>query len=343
MILAMAQRGFGEVPPGTLPSVNGGKLISTGIQGIDDALGGNVALGSMLIVVDKGCSGACSVLTSHFVAEGVAHGHHCLWRAASVPPEGLETQLPRVRDPRGQRKGAERSQEIGEEGDELRIAWQYRRHLRQSMPLDDRAEPTAPGTRRTKRLCHKLEHSATMQREILESSPPKLLGPEAPLGSLPGMCAEHGEEAYGNGKVARWAIEVDPMSVFECGEDERSIVESVAELRRVAWEKGAALLVVVPAPCLSIGSVLRLAHKSEGVLEFEGIGDATQAESMLPNPKQAIALVRTRRVSPIAMAASPPDLLGQAVVMEIHRRQCTVVPLQQQPEGPSGTDDGIDF
>ena len=128
--------------PGTRPGPHGRALASTGVGDADALLGGGHALGSLAAFASDGASGHAEALFgAYFVAEGAATtGHRTCWvREGGGGRDAAMRTLPRraraTREGEARDEGAEATRET--KGDGLRIAWQYRRYLREGRSLDD--------------------------------------------------------------------------------------------------------------------------------------------------------------------------------------------------------------
>ena len=150
--------GAGESPPpvaaapgapaaGTRPGLYGQTLISTGLAEFDDLVGGGLPLGSVTLIGSYGANessrdvGHAGTFARYFVAEGVASGHRGLWMPPTSGARDVARALPRIVSPDD---AAARDDDDDDDGgaaaggdDGLRIAWQYRRYLRQGKALDD--------------------------------------------------------------------------------------------------------------------------------------------------------------------------------------------------------------
>ena len=149
------------VPGSTRPGLYGQTLVSFGLSDADDLFGGGVPLGSVVLIGadahdDSGrrdCGNA-STLVRYFLAEGVASNHAALWmppsevsrrtsgasgrsRAATLPRQTVRRAFDDDDDDDASKSKRKETRKEGSDDDGLRIAWQYRRYLRQGKALDD--------------------------------------------------------------------------------------------------------------------------------------------------------------------------------------------------------------
>lgn len=141
-------------PGSTRPGLYGQTLVSFGLSDVDDLLGGGLPLGSVVLIgsctTDDGANrdcGVASTLLKYFVAEGIASEHCTLWKPPRAMRRSHGKTLPKVIEAGDASKSddTDENKANGNAGgalkkyqdDGLRIAWQYRRYLRQGKSLDD--------------------------------------------------------------------------------------------------------------------------------------------------------------------------------------------------------------
>ncbi|KAJ1488135.1 PAXNEB protein-domain-containing protein, partial [Baffinella frigidus] len=176
-----APPGVGVSPAGIQPldsSLRGTKasvfskhvLTSTGLAGLDASLGGGLALGTVVCVVEDSPSAVHSVLLRHVVAQGLAHGQSVLLcqadgdaRLAETLPSPMAPQADEMWQPLydgghammvGKRAGHNPLTAVAD--DELRIAWRYKESMRAPVAQGP-ANGEAP-------FSHKLDLSKPLRR-----------------------------------------------------------------------------------------------------------------------------------------------------------------------------------
>ncbi|XP_065846056.1 elongator complex protein 4-like [Oscarella lobularis] len=108
------------LPRGTRLSVqNGQLLVSTGVPSVDQAIGGGLAVGTVLLIEEDAHSSYSEILLRYFFAEGVVSGHGAYVASGAVKSTGVELieTLPALCS------DTEKSQESK---DDMKIAWRYR-------------------------------------------------------------------------------------------------------------------------------------------------------------------------------------------------------------------------
>lgn len=206
------------LPGSTRPGLYGQTLVSFGLSDADDLFGGGVPLGSVVLIGadardDPGrrdCGNA-STLVRYFLAEGVASKHAALWmspgallgakksRAATLPREIVRRDDDEASDTKRDTTTGSRGTEKNQTDDDgLRIAWQYRRYLRQGKALDD----SRVGARGVGGLAAGV--SATGGSEVPGSNPGKNKNTGG-VRRLPSMCHAFDLTREAGGELARTA------------------------------------------------------------------------------------------------------------------------------------------
>ncbi|XP_053490514.1 elongator complex protein 4 isoform X2 [Ictalurus furcatus] len=111
--------------PGTKPSVHTGQLIvSSGVPSLDCALGGGLAVGSLLLIEEDEFDSYSHALLQYFLAEGVMSGHELFVASAQDHPDDIIKDLPSpLQDEDPDLKNAS-SSSPGQQ-DAMKIAWRY--------------------------------------------------------------------------------------------------------------------------------------------------------------------------------------------------------------------------
>ncbi|KAF4083541.1 hypothetical protein AMELA_G00143090 [Ameiurus melas] len=111
--------------PGTKPSVHTGQLIvSSGVPSLDCALGGGLAVGSLLLIEEDEFDSYSRALLQYFLAEGVMSGHELFVASAQDQPDDIIQNLPSpLQDEDPEFKNA--SSSSPDQQDAMKIAWRY--------------------------------------------------------------------------------------------------------------------------------------------------------------------------------------------------------------------------
>lgn len=135
---------------GLRPGLQNQVLVSSGLQDLDQILGGGLPLGSILLVLEDGTSHHHETILRYFLAEGVASGHSCFLagpRHVAKDQDAVAQWMPREGKP-GIKEAKEDAAEEEKTGADLRIAWQYRRYIKAKQ---DESDELAEEERRKKK------------------------------------------------------------------------------------------------------------------------------------------------------------------------------------------------
>ncbi|XP_053094065.1 elongator complex protein 4 isoform X5 [Pangasianodon hypophthalmus] len=111
--------------PGTKPSVHTGQLIiSTGVPSLDCALGGGLAVGSLLLIEEDESDSYSHALLQYFLAEGVMSGHELFVASAQDHPDDIVKDLPSPLQDEDPEFKTVSSSNLDQQ-DAMKIAWRY--------------------------------------------------------------------------------------------------------------------------------------------------------------------------------------------------------------------------
>ncbi|GFR40793.1 hypothetical protein Agub_g1410, partial [Astrephomene gubernaculifera] len=126
-------RRAGTADTGTRPGLHGQTLVSMGLVDLDRLLSGGLPLGSVLLVLEDASSGQHLNIIRYFISEGLACRQRVMWLTTSPPAGGAAAFLPADAAPSSQSKagGQGQSDQPQQQQPELRIAWQYKKYIRE--------------------------------------------------------------------------------------------------------------------------------------------------------------------------------------------------------------------
>ncbi|GAA6089784.1 elongator complex protein 4, partial [Tachysurus ichikawai] len=111
--------------PGTKPSVHTGQLIvSSGVPSLDCALGGGLAVGSLLLIEEDEFDSYSRTLLQYFLAEGVMSGHELFIASAQDHPDDIIKDLPSPLQDEDSGSKSVSSSNLDQQ-DAMKIAWRY--------------------------------------------------------------------------------------------------------------------------------------------------------------------------------------------------------------------------
>ncbi|GLC38028.1 hypothetical protein PLESTF_001436100 [Pleodorina starrii] len=105
-----------------------------GLVDLDRLLSGGLPLASVLLVLEDASSGQHLNLLRYFIAEGLACRQRVMWLTASPPPGGPGAFLPAEASPSQSSGSAADEGRAAQEQPELRIAWQYKKYIKDEQP-----------------------------------------------------------------------------------------------------------------------------------------------------------------------------------------------------------------
>lgn len=209
-------------PPATAPPAGvtvaacGARVVSSGIRGLNDQLGGGIPQGALTILIEDGATALHAHILAAFAADARAHAHPL---AIALPTLPAADFLSALQQPAPVPHTTERT----DDAPQLTIAWRYARDAPQRHV--DRATPATPR----------------------KDAPVSALGfPELGVAALIEGVRAHCARASRERAVAR--VVVGSLGALWCWDDIKGGMHAVlAALRKAAVDARAALVVTVPA------------------------------------------------------------------------------------------------
>ncbi|XP_060733332.1 elongator complex protein 4 [Tachysurus vachellii] len=145
--------------PGTKPSVHTGQLIvSSGVPSLDCALGGGLAVGSLLLIEEDEFDSYSRTLLQYFLAEGVMSGHELFIASAQDHPDDIIKDLPSPLQDGDPGPKTVSSSNLDQQ-DAMKIAWRY-----QNLPKVQTALSSSS------RFGHYYDLSKHMEQDLLQNT-----------------------------------------------------------------------------------------------------------------------------------------------------------------------------
>jgi len=351
-------------------------LASSGSADVDALTGGGLPLGSATCAGTDGCTTRGETLFGrYFLAEGVARGHRLCWVRASSGRRLGETKddddvddlrafIPRRVE--GKTTGDDEDEDAEDErkaDDGLRIAWQYRRYLKEGRALDD----SRVGTSQFIRGGNPGDGGSEATGAAKKTRKKSLRAPD--------MCASYDltreEDASRLEDVdlttARFWNDDDDVNVnswSECYAFVRDFIRETnakgdATLGRVLvqpetptddaeWAECASLvsalkslvygtnvvlmfvLSLIDAP-ERVGALIR--HSVDCAIDVQPLeGPTSEIESLLPEPQTCVGLVAVRKLQFQGAVVSPLSRMDRVYALQVRRKRMAIKPLQIRPE-----------
>jgi elongator complex protein 4 len=259
-------------------------VVSTGIQSLDDTLGGGLAVGSILLVEEDVNSSYGRLFVKYFIAEGIITGHEIFLSSADMLPQDIVQTLP---SPVSLDSSTKQVNKACSDDVELKIAWRYKHQL---MPSEYSTE-----------FGHYYDISQTMPTHLLDSASMTLFDPlqnkclpslnnqnvwpiNGKLSQL--LCSI--EKAISAGQyntkcsmqqrnVLRIALDMIGSTFWMTSDDtcaaDLSLSQFLCALRSLLRSCYAVCILTVPTGLHQLSQVLRLEHLSDFVVRLKSLND----------------------------------------------------------------------
>ena len=338
---------------------HGRALVSSGHGDADALLGGGHALGSLAACASDGASAHAEALFGAcFVAEGAATARHrtCWVRAGREGRAEATRTLPRrVVEREGERATTtdDRASEASEASDGLRIAWQYRRYLRQGRNLDDsgvgaaRATTTARTTKKRNLRAPDVCQTYDWTREEDEAT---LRDADVSFERFGGD--EGGDEGDGEGETDAWARCFEFVETFVRGLRDEEVGRVLVQpetprdegewaacarlaraLKGLVRETNVACVMILPLALAPARWGAMIRHVADCAIDVQPLeGPTSEIESLLPEPHLCVGLVAVRKLQFQGGVVSPLTRMDRVYALQMRRKRMAIKPLQIRPE-----------
>ena len=350
-------------------------LASSGSADVDALTGGGLPLGSATCAGTDGCTTRGETLFGrYFLAEGVARGHRLCWVCASSGRRLGETKdddgvddlrafIPRRIE--GKTTGDDEDEDAEDErkaDDGLRIAWQYRRYLKEGRALDDSrvgtsqfirggnsgdGGPEATGVaKKTRKKSLRAPDMCASYDLTREEDASRLEGVDlttARFWNDDDVDANSWSKCYafvrdfiretnakGDATIGRVLVQpetpTDDAEWAECA-------SLVSALKSLVYGTNVVLLFVLPlddAP-ERVGALIR--HSVDCAIDVQPLeGPTSEIESLLPEPQTCVGLVAVRKLQFQGAVVSPLTRMDRVYALQVRRKRMAIKPLQIRPE-----------
>ena len=334
---------------------HGRALVSSGHGDADALLGGGHALGSLAACASDGASAHAEALFGAcFVAEGAATARHrtCWVRAGREGRAEATRTLPRrVVEREGERATTtdDRASEASEASDGLRIAWQYRRYLREGRNLDDsgvgaaRATTTARTTKKRNLRAPDVCQTYDWTREEDEAT---LRDADVSFERF------GGDEGDGEGETDAWARCFEFVETFVRGLRDEEVGRVLVQpetprdegewaacarlaraLKGLVRETNVACVMILPLALAPARWGAMIRHVADCAIDVQPLeGPTSEIESLLPEPHLCVGLVAVRKLQFQGGVVSPLTRMDRVYALQMRRKRMAIKPLQIRPE-----------
>ena len=361
-------------------------LASSGSADVDALTGGGLPLGSATCAGADGCTTRGETLFGrYFLAEGVARGHRLCWVRAScgrrrrrlldrdddADVDDLRAFIPRRVE--GKTTGGDDDDDEGEDAEDerkaddgLRIAWQYRRYLKEGRALDDSRVGTSQFIRggnsgdggseaagmakKTRKKSLRAPDMCASYDLTREEDASRLVGVDLTTARLwNGDDDDHHvsvnswakcyafvrdfireTNAKGDATIGRVLVQpetpTDDAEWAECA-------SLVSALKSLVYGTNVVLMFVLPlidAP-ERVGALIR--HSVDCAIDVQPLdGPTSEIESLLPEPQTCVGLVAVRKLQFQGAVVSPLSRMDRVYALQVRRKRMAIKPLQIRPE-----------
>lgn len=365
---------------GTRAGLYSRTLISSGVADVDDLLGGGVPLGATCAFAGDDASVRCErVFACYGVAEGVASGHRVCWVRPGAREDAMRMVPRRVNDGdvarggsdvggdagQGRKDGKDAEKEEEEEDDGLRIAWQYRRYLKEGRALDDsrvgasqvvRAQPLSSSSAasvaskakklRAPDMCHrydatKEEDAGTLAAADISFKSFGIAVTDAAAGdddrwsSCYQFVAKFVRETNDLGETSVGRVVVQP----ETPSDEDGwarCVQLVRALKGLTYDTNCSTMIILALESAPARVATLIRHVVDCAVDVQALdGPTSDVESLLPDPHTCIGLVAVRKIQFQGSIVSPLVRMDRVYALQMRRKRMAIKPLQLRPEDDS--------
>jgi elongator complex protein 4 len=248
--------------------------------------------------------------------------------------------------------------------DGLRIAWQYRRYLKEGRALDDsrvgasqtvRAQPSSSmsssSSKAAKKLrapdmCHRYDVTKEEDAETLAAADISFKS----FGLAPSSAATGGDERWASCYqfVAKFVRETNALGEASLGRvfvqpetpsDEdgwASCVQLVRALKGLTYGTNCATVIILSLESAPARVATLIRHVVDCAIDVQALdGPTSDVESLLPDPHTCIGLVAVRKIQFQGSVVSPLVRMDRVYALQMRRKRMAIKPLQLRPEDDS--------
>lgn len=317
--------------PGLKCGPNGTTFISTGIRDLDRILGGGYPLGSLVMVMEDPEAPHHMDLLRTFMSQGLVNNHPLLYASPSKDPRGFLGTLP---NPGSSKEDKPTAPDL-DQGESLRIAWQYRKYMEnQKSSIDD--------------YSNDFDMRKPLERQFLAGRPIDCVSllDSSDLSVAQDHCATFLSKFPRNSSniasIGRIAIQSFCSPLCEYSDKESDMLSFIRLLKSMLMVSNAVAIVTFPPSMLSPSSSTRLQHMADTLLSIKAIPDGDkELEKLLTGYKDINGFLNIHKVARINTQV-PVILEAKTFSMSLKKRRFLALEcLNQAPvDGSSGTSYG---
>lgn len=373
----------GGRPSATLPNARAGlhgrALVSAGHGDVDALFGGGLPLGACVACACDGASAHGETLFGmYFLAEGAATaGHRGCWvrrgrldRASAMRgfPRRVSSREAAAEAAAEERARGKESSDGDGDADGLRIAWQYRRYLKEGRTLDDSrvglgqtvgtsesssstsgsSGSASAGKKKRRNLrapdfCQTFDVTKEEDEEVLARADVSYAAfRDGSSDDDPwARCFEFVRAFVRSLKACEVGrVVVEPETPTNADEWD-ACVELARALKALMFDANAVCVMILPladAPSRASALIRHLFDCAVDVQPLEG--PTSEIESLLPEPHTCVGLVAVRKLQFRGGVVSPLTRMDRVYALQMRRKRLAIKPLQIRPEEDKKSDGG---
>lgn len=333
---AVPSQAVGRVP-GLKPGPNASTLVSTGISDLDKILGGGLALGTVVMVMEDAEAPHHLLLLRNFMSQGIVHNQRLLYASPSKDPRAFLGTLPTPISSKDDKCEPILRQDLEQEKG-LRIAWQYKKYFGEQRDVENHTD--------SRQYCNDFDLRKPLERQLLgaklidcislqDSPNPAVLRDHCStfLSQLPRA------SAAGVGCAGRIAIQSLCAPQCSFSDMDWDMLSFIKSLRSVVQSANAVAMITFPPSVLSPSISKRWQHLADTLLSVKAIPDEDkELATLLTGYQDMVGLLHVHKVAHINTQV-PVILEATTFSIKLHRRRSLVLEqLNQAPvDGSSGT------
>ena len=376
----------GVRPNATLPNARAGlhgrALVSAGHGDVDALFGGGVPLGACVACACDGASAHGETLFGmYFLAEGAATaGHRGCWvrrgrldRASAMRgfPRRVSSREAEAEAAEARAREKESSDATRGDGDEaadgLRIAWQYRRYLKEGRTLDDSrvglgqtvgtSESSSSGSgsgsasagkkkRRNLRapdFCQTFDVTKEEDEDVLARADVSYATfRDCSSDDDPWTrCFEFVRAFVRSLKACEVGrVVVEPETPTNADEWD-ACVELARALKALMFDANAVCVMILPLADAPPRASALIRHLFDCAVDVQPLeGPTSEIESLLPEPHTCVGLIAVRKLQFRGGVVSPLTRMDRVYALQMRRKRLAIKPLQIRPEEDKKSDGG---
>ncbi|KAG8373454.1 hypothetical protein BUALT_Bualt11G0026000 [Buddleja alternifolia] len=318
--------------PGLKHGPNGTMFLSSGIPDLDKMLGGGLALGSLVMVMEDPEAPHHMLLLRNFMAQGLVHHQPLIYASPAKDPRGFLGTLP---NPMASKDDKARSHDTEQEKG-LRIAWQYKKYFGEQNSdshRDSKSEYSSEFDLR-KPLERHFFNGQNIDCISLKDS--------ADLAAFHDRCSSFlSQTPRNNGNVTSARIAVQSLCSPQCefSNKEWEMLSFVRSLKSVIRLSNAVAVITFPPSLVSPAFSKRLQHLADTLVSVKAIPDEDkELAKLLTGYQDMVGLLSVHKVARINTQV-PAILEATTFSMKLQKRRSLILEcLNQAPvDGSSGT------